>query len=260
MAAQTIAQLFDLTGKGAIVTGGAIGIGQGIAFRLAEAGAQVMIADLNLEAARQCAQQIKDRGGKAQAVRADARLASDAARVVQATVEAFGSLDILVNNAGIYPRSPALEISEEQWTGVINTNLNGTFFYSQAAARQMVKAGRGGRIINLASVVAFFAAETASHYAASKAAVVSMTKSLAKEFAPHHILVNAVAPGAILSPGTKALMSNPQPGSATSQMPEFLGRWGEPDDIAKMVLVLASGASDFMTGTVVVVDAGFLLK
>ena len=264
MTTKSIAQLFDLTGKGAIVTGGATGIGQGIAFRLAEAGAQVMIADLNLEAARQCAEQIKAKGGKAQAIRADTRILADATKVVQATVDAFGSLDILVNNAGVYPRASVMDVSEEMWDMVIDVNLKGVFFYSQAAAKQMAKAGRGGRIINLASIEAFMCSEKLAPYNASKGGVVQLTKALAKDLAPHRILVNAVAPGAILSPGVKASIAQSGESIKASanrvQASQFLGRFGEPDDIARVVLFLASPAADFMTGSVVVVDAGYLLK
>ncbi len=123
MASQNIAQLFDLTGKAAIVTGAAAGIGQGIALRLAEAGASVMITDINLEAASQTAEQISAGGGKAQAMHSDAGRAADAKNVVQATVEAFGRLDILVNNAGIFPFAKALQISEEMWDKVFNINI-----------------------------------------------------------------------------------------------------------------------------------------
>ena len=152
MTKQTIAELFDLSGKGAVVTGGAMGIGQGIAFRLAEAGAGVMIADINLEAANQTVQEIKSRGGKAQAVYADVRSAADAKKVAKAMVEAFGSLDILVNNAGIYPLVPLLQVTEELWDRVLDVNLKGGFLYAQASAEEMIKAGHGGRIINIASI------------------------------------------------------------------------------------------------------------
>jgi len=265
---QTIAQLFDLTGKGAIVTGGAMGIGQAISCRLAEAGASVMITDIDLEAASQTVEQIKARGGKAQAIRADARSKADARKVVQTTVEAFGRLDILVNNAGIYPMSPVLEASEELWDKVLDTNLKGAFFYSQAAAQEMIKAGHGGKIINIASIDALHPYGATAHYAASKAGVVMLTKALALELGLHEILVNAVAPGGIMTPGTVATrraislatgMNDEQIiQSFTERLP--LRRMGQPDDVAKVVLFLASAAADYMTGSLVLVDGGFLLS
>jgi NAD(P)-dependent dehydrogenase (short-subunit alcohol dehydrogenase family) len=127
MATKTIAQLFDLTRKGAVVTGGAMGIGQAIAFRLAEVGAGVVIADIDLEAATQTVEQIKASGGKAQAIQADARSAADARRVFQTTIKTYSSLDILVNNAGVYPVSPILDVSEETWDKTLDTNLKGVF-------------------------------------------------------------------------------------------------------------------------------------
>jgi 2-deoxy-D-gluconate 3-dehydrogenase len=270
MTTQTIAQLFNLTGKGAVVTGGAMGIGQAIAFRLAEAGAGVMIADIDLEAANQTAEQIKASGGKAQAIRADARSAADARKVFQATVKAYGSLDILVNNAGVYPLLPILEINEETWDKTLDTNLKGVFFYSQAAAQQMIKAGHGGKIINIASIDAFHPHGEVAHYNASKGGVVMLTKALALELAPHQILVNSVAPGSINTPGTIAVgeiyaarVKDPAKfaelgAKMASRLP--LGHPGMPDDIAKVVLFLASAAADYMTGSVILVDGGYLLS
>ncbi|NQT47400.1 MAG: SDR family oxidoreductase [Chloroflexi bacterium] len=267
MMTQPIAQLFDLSGKGAIVTGGAIGMGKAIAFRLAEAGASVMIADINLEAASQAAEEIKSGGGKVQAIRADAQSAADARKVTQATAEAFGRLDILVNNAGVYPASLVLDMSEEIWDKVLDTNLKGLFFYSQAAAQQMIEAGHGGKIINIASLEALHPSPMHAHYAASKGGVLMATKALALELAPHNVLVNAIAPGIIWTPGLDALLhSFYEPAGMTLEefVPTFvsrvaLGRMGEPDDIAKVVLFLASGAADYMTGETLVVDGGYLL-
>ena len=267
MATQTIAQLFDLTEKGAIVTGGAMGIGQAIAFRLAEAGAGVMIADINLEAASQTVEQIKTRGGTVQAIHADARSKADAKKVVEATVKAFGSLDILVNNAGIYPSSPILQTSEEMWDAVFDINLKGVFFYSQTAAQEMVKAGHGGKIINMASIGGERPYGQEAPYAASKGGLVILTRALALELAPYNILVNAVSPGTIMTPGTdaaRAALSASGAGTPEEIIEAYLTsvplrRMGEPDDIAKVVLFLASAAADYMTGSYVLVDGGFLL-
>jgi 2-dehydro-3-deoxy-D-gluconate 5-dehydrogenase len=268
MTTQNIAEIFDLTGKAAIVTGGAMGIGEGIVLRLAEAGAAVMIADINLEAANKVADKIKTQGGKAEAIFADASSANDAQKVAQATVDAYGRLDILVNNAGIFPFSPALETTEALWDKVLGINLKGVFFYAQAAALQMIKSGYGGKIVNIASIDALHPTGNLVHYDASKGGVVMVTKALALELGPHKISVNAIAPGAIETPGAQAgtaatlqaIGMSPEEltKAFTARIP--LGRSGEPDDIAKVVLFLASAASDYMTGSLVVVDGGYLLS
>ena len=267
MTMKTIAQLFDLSGKGAVVTGGAMGIGQGIAFRLAEAGAGVMVADIDLKAATQTAQQIQARGGKAKAIRADVCSAADAVKVTQATVDAFGSLDILINNAGIYPSSGFVDTAEELWDKVLDTNLKGAFLYSQAAALAMIKAGHGGRIVNMASVEAMKPMALLVPYNTSKSGVVMLTKSMALELAANRILVNAVAPGGIETPGASVARASISQtlGITEEQVVQGfvqrvpLGRMGEPDDIAKVVLFLVSGAADFITGELILVDGGHLL-
>lgn len=268
MTKQTIAELFDLSGKGAVVTGGAMGIGRAIVFRLAEAGASVMIADLNLEAANQTAEEVRSRGAKAQAIHADVGSAADAKKVARGTVEAFGSLDILVNNAGIYPLVPLMRVTEEVWDRVLDVNLKGSFLYAQSAAEEMIKASRGGRIINIASIDALKPQEMGVHYNASKGGVVMLTKALALELAPHKILVNTVAPGGIITPGVE--VANKEYSKATGIEADILmqgfaqriplGHRGEPDDIAKVVLFLASGAADYMTGSFLLVDGGYLLS
>ncbi|MBM3156111.1 MAG: SDR family oxidoreductase [Chloroflexi bacterium] len=256
---ENIAQLFDLTNKGAIVTGGAMGIGEAIVERLAQAGASVMIADVNTDAARQTAGRINASGGKVHFMKADAGSVADAERVVQSTVEAFGRLDVLVNSAGIYPFSKALEISKEMWDKVYKINTKGVFFYSKAAAQKMINCGNGGRIVNIASTGALGPTPTGglAHYDSSKSAVVMITKALALELGPHGILVNAVAPGSTLTPGTGERLKGERGKFLSSKLP--LGRMGEPDDIAKVVLFLVSAAADYVTGTVVVVDGGYLL-
>lgn len=254
---QSIAQLFDLTGKVAIVTGGAMGIGQGIAFRLAEAGAAVMIADVNLEAAEDTASQIRVEGGKAKAIKADASSVADAKRTVQETVRAFGRLDILVNNAGVYPLAPALEVTEALWDKVMDINLKGLFFYTQAAAQEIVNEDHAGKIINIASIDALHPTGNLVHYDASKGGVVMVTKALALEFGPRNISINAIAPGGIQTPGASSPSTSDEMIQAfAARIP--MRRMGVPDDIAKVVLFLASSASDYMTGSVVVVDGGFL--
>jgi 2-deoxy-D-gluconate 3-dehydrogenase len=254
---ESIAHLFDLTGKTAIVTGGAMGIGQGIAFRLAEAGAAVMIADINLAAAQDTVYQIRASGGKAEAIKADAASVADASQVVTETMKAFGRLDILVNNAGIFPMAPALEVTEALWDKVLNINLKGLFFYTQAAAKEMMNEGHGGKIINIASIDALHPTGNLVHYDASKGGVAMLTKSLALEFGPHNILINAIAPGGIQTPGAGGPgLSEEVLAAFTARIP--LRRMGVPDDIAKVALFLASEASDYMTGSLLVVDGGYL--
>ena len=248
-----------------------MGIGQGIAFRLAEAGASVVIADRDLEAAQRTADLISERGGRTLALQVDVSAVSDAQTMIQQTVDAFGQVDILVNNAGIFPFAPALEVSEELWDRVLRVNLKGAFFCAQAAARQMVKAGMGGRIINIASIDALHPTGALTHYDTSKGGLVMMTKSLAKEFGSYGITVNAIAPGSIATPGAAAATagSSQEPANATGGgedlMAAFLariplGRVGQPDDIATAVLFLASDAASYVTGSLLVVDGGYLLS
>lgn len=262
MEASSIAQLFDLGGKGALVTGGALGIGQAIAARLAEAGAAVAIADINESAGAETVAQIVRAGGTASFVRADAGSASDAQVAVAQAVQTLGGVHILVNNAGIFPFSSALETTEALWDRVLDINLKSQFFYTQAAARAMIDAGHGGAIVNIASIDAFHPTGNLVHYDASKGGAVMLTKSLAKELGPRGIRVNAIAPGGVNTPGARTAQGAPIMDTAAVQammarLP--LGRMGEPDDIATVALFLASDAARYVTGTTIVVDGGFLL-
>lgn len=260
--------LLDLSGKAAIVTGGASGIGKAIALRLAQAGASVAIADIDDAGAAGTVREVEAAGGRARAVHADVCRSADATRVCQAVVEKEGRLDILVNDAGIYPALPALSLTEEVWGSVMDVNLRGALFFSQAAAQQMIQAGRGGRIINIVSLEALHPVVMHSHYSASKAGLVMLTKSLALELAPNKIAVNAIAPGVIWTPGLdRQLRGFYEPAGMTADQllqatvyPRVpAGRLGQPDDVARVALFLASEAADYITGDVVVVDGGYLL-
>lgn len=267
------ANLLNLEHHTAIVTGGAKGIGRAIAERLADAKAAVMIADLDDAEARKTVACIRAGGGQAEASHADALKISDAHKVMDFTKKTFGSVDILVNNAGYYPYTPFLSVDEATWEKIININLKSIFFYSQAFAQHRIADKKPGVIINMASVEAIRSINHLSPYASAKAGVVALTKALALELAPHKIRVNAVAPGAIRTPGTaqmrkrilKEVTHHPLEHltfakhlhSLMESLP--LKREGDPDEVARVVLILASEASSYMTGSVVVVDGGFTL-
>lgn len=249
---------FSLAGKNAIVTGGALGIGFGICKWLANSGANVLVADMNEEAAMAAARKLSEGSSKAVAFKADVTQTDAGEQMVAKCVESFGSVDILVNNAGIYPFATMLETTPELWAKVIGVNLTGTAFCAKAAAAQMIKQGKGGKIINIASIDAIhpsFAGLAA--YDASKGGVLMFTKNFALEMGPHKILVNAIAPGGIETEGTSGAMTEEMKQGFIAQIP--VGRMGQPDDIGKVALFLASSASDYMTGEIVVVDGGRLL-
>lgn len=240
----------DLSGKAAIVTGGAMGIGYAIASRLAEAGAKVLIADKDAAAAEAAAAKL---GGIACAC--DVSDEAQVEAMVAKAVQEFGGVDILVNNAGIYPFVPVLKATKEDFEKIIHVNLKGAFFASKAAAKQMVAQGRGGTIINMSSIDAVHpTAVGLALYDASKGGLLSFTKNLALELAPHQIRVNAIAPGVIATPGTDMGKSAD---ALLSKIP--MGRLGDADDIGKVALFLASGLSSYMTGSQVVADGGILL-
>lgn len=258
-----IRQVMDLTSRTAIVTGGAMGIGFGIACRLAEAGASVVIADMNKAAAGEAAEKLKARGWKATPVETDVSDAAAVRRLMEAAVKACGSVDILVNDAGIYPSVPVMQLQEKDFDRIIAINLKGAFLCTQAAAAQMIRQGRGGKIINITSIDAVHPSSVGlATYDASKHGLWGFTKNVALELAPHGISVNAIAPGGIDTPGTGA--GRPVSREMEEMTQQFrakipMHRMGEPDDIGKVALFLASGLSDYMTGTQVVVDGGFLL-
>jgi NAD(P)-dependent dehydrogenase (short-subunit alcohol dehydrogenase family) len=263
VSSRPIAQLISLEGRTAVVTGGARGIGLAIATRFAEAGANVLIADLNKTGAEEAAEAIARKFGH-QAIGVELDVTSGASIVAAAdrAVLELGGLDIWVNNAGIYPSTPLLEMTDQGWDKVLDVNLRGTFIGAREAGRRMAEAGRGGVIINLASTAGYRAAGPGiAHYVASKHGVRGLTKSLAVELGPHGIRVLALAPTLIETPGIeegRAAFQAAGLGDMLEQMAqrEPLGRVGVPDDIARVALFCASDLAMLMTGSTLLVDAG----
>jgi 2-dehydro-3-deoxy-D-gluconate 5-dehydrogenase len=251
-----VLSMFSLKGKTAVVTGASTGLGQGMSLGLSEAGADLVLVDYVSSA--DTAAQIKDRGGKAEIVVADLMKMDSIPLVVDTAISAFGKIDILVNNAGIIRRADAIDFSEKDWDDVMQLNSKTVFFLAQAAARDMVKR-QYGRIISTASLLSFQGGIRVPSYSASKGAVAQMTKALANEWAKYGITVNAIAPGYMATNNTKALREDPvRSKSISERIPA--GRWGKPDDLKGTVVFLASAASEYINGHVLVVDGGWLAR
>lgn len=256
--------LLDLREKAAIVTGGAKGIGFGISYRLAEAGAKVLIADLDEMAAQAAARDLVNKGWTAEPVVVDVSSEADVQRMIGTCVDKFGSLDILVNNAGIYPPTPVAQMTAEQFEKVMHVNLRSVFLTTKHAAEVMKPHG-GGKIINITSIDALHPSMIGlAHYDASKHGVWGFTKNAALELAANKIWVNAIAPGGINTPGVAAMSQGANAEQQATAVQAFLAkipmhRFGEPDEIGMVALFLASDMSAYMTGEQVVVDGGVLL-
>jgi 2-deoxy-D-gluconate 3-dehydrogenase len=248
---------FKLDGKVALVTGASRGLGQGMAIALAEAG-----ADVALVASTSCdetAKRIRALGRRACPIRANLLEPDAAPKIIDATLKALGGIDILVNNAGIIRRAALLEFTEKDWDDVIQVNQKSLFFLSQAAARQMVKQGRGGKIVNIASLLSFQGGIRVPSYTASKSAVMGLTRIMANELAPLGIQVNAIAPGYMETDNTAALRADPKRNAEIlARIPA--GRWGSPADLHGTVVFLASSASDYLQGATIPVDGGWLAR
>ena len=266
MAKQTIAQLFNLAGKVAIVTGGSMGIGYGIVRRLVEAGAKTVIADIAVKEGEAKAKGFQQQGKAVTFIKTDVSAERDVKNLIAKTVKQYGRLDILVNNAGIFPTKPVLEMDLKFWEKIQAVNLRSVFLGCREAARAMAK-NPGGVIINVASIDALHPSMVGlAAYDASKHGVWGFTKNFALEVAKQSIRVNAIAPGGISTEGVEAMTEgavktgatmNESIKAFTAKIP--LGRFGEPDEIATVALFLASDASAYMTGEIVVVDGGVLL-
>ena len=246
---------FRLDGRSALVTGAATGIGAAIASALAEAGADVACHG-NTRPAEATAEAIRGLGRRAVALKGDLSKRDTPAKLVDATLEAFGQIDLLVNNAGMIRRAPATEFSEEDWQTVIDVNLSSVFRLCQLAGRQMLQKGRG-KIVNIASLLSFQGGITVPAYAASKGGVAQLTKALANEWAGRGVNVNAIAPGYIRTENTAALQADP---NRNRQILERIpaGRWGEASDLGGAAVFLCSSASDYVQGHVLVVDGGWM--
>lgn len=246
----------DLTGKTAIITGASRGIGAEIAKRFAEAGANVVV---NYSGSQQKAEAvveaIKQNGGEAIAVKANVADTDAVKAMVEETMAAFGSVDILVNNAGITRDNLMMRMKDDEWDDVINTNLKGVFVCTKAVTRQMMKQ-RSGRIVNIASIVGVMGNAGQANYVASKAGVIGLTKTTARELASRGITANAVAPGFITTDMTEGLNEDIQK-SMMSQIP--LGRFGKPEEVAKAALFLASDEASYMTGQTLHLDGGMVM-
>jgi len=246
---------FKLDGRVALVTGASAGLGRAIAIALAEAGADV-VCHGNTRSPEESCKVVQRIGRRALPVAGDLVKKETAQLVVEAAIQTFGHLDILVNNAGTIRRAPAADYLEEDWASVIQVNLSAVFHLSQLAGRQMIAQGRG-KIINIASLLSFQGGVTVPAYAASKGGVAQLTKALANEWAVKGINVNAIAPGYMRTDNTKALRADE---TRNRQILERIpaGRWGEPSDVAGAAVFLASSASDYVNGHVLVVDGGWL--
>jgi len=264
-----ISKLIDLTGKRAIVTGGAMGIGFAISYRLAEAGATMQVADINARAAQEAIEELKRYRYKATFTQCDVSQEEAVKAMVDSAVKEMGGIDILVNNAGIYPRISLEQMTGEDFEQVISVNLKGTFLCSRYAGQKMIEQRRGGCIINIASIEAVHPSSTGmSAYDASKGGVLMLTKSMARELGQHGIRVNAIAPGGIMTRGVLSHVGTTSKEQEKEQLKELkafmarmaLGRMGDADDIARVALFLASDLANYITGDLIVVDGGYLIS
>jgi len=242
-------------GQVALITGGARGIGKAIALSLAKKGANLVIADISSESARETAGEMEAVGVKAMPVALDVSKSAEVSRAIEVIGREFGRLDILVNNAGITRDGLILRMKEEDWDAVIGINLKGVFLCSKEAVKVMVKQ-RYGRIVNIASVVAFMGNPGQANYSASKAGIVGLTKTLAKEYASRGITANAVAPGFISTAMTDALAENVRQEMLKS-IP--IGKFGSVDDVANAVVFLSSPETGYITGQVIHVNGGMYM-
>lgn len=252
-----ILDTFSLAGKVAVVTGCDTGLGQGMALGLAEAGCDIV--GINRVEPTETIAKVEALGRRFLNLNADLSKIDAIPQLLERAVAEFGHLDILVNNAGIIRRQDAIEFSEQDWDDVMNVNIKTVFFMSQAVAKQFIKQGSGGKIINIASMLSFQGGIRVPSYTASKSGVMGVTRLLANEWAKHGINVNAIAPGYMATNNTQQLRADEQRSAEIlDRIPA--GRWGLPDDLKGPIVFLASGASDYINGYTVAVDGGWLAR
>ena len=260
-----IGEIIRLTNKRAVVTGGAMGIGFAISYRLAEAGASIVIVDIHRERAEKASEELRSNGYEASFIQADVSKEKEVKDMVNTIVGEAGGIDILVNNAGIYPYIPFAQITGDDIDRVISVNLKGTLLCSREVSSNMIQQRQSGCIINIASISSSRPVSKGfSIYDASKGGVQSLTKSMALELGQHSIRVNAIAPGSIMTEGMLSQGKGLQPSEWKAELKKFmastvLGRLGRADDIGRTALFLASDLASYITGTLIVVDGGFQL-
>jgi len=250
---------FSLKGYCSVVTGAAIGLGRAMSLALAEAGSNIVIADINLENAEKTAEEIRQKGVQAIAVKCDVTNADDCKHAAEEAVNAFGRIDVLINNAGICQHVNAEDMKYEDWLRVMNINLNGVFLMSQAVGRIMIKQQKGS-IINISSMSGMIVNQPQGQcsYNASKAGVIGLTKSLAAEWVKHNIRVNTIAPGYMMTELLQVLIDNGDQKMIKAWWDATpMGRPGKPDELGGIAVYLASEASSFATGSVFTIDGGY---